>query len=153
MNARFSVGDFRNLPDLSPIHGAISPRLCNIHIDEMGFVLADEKGNAIYDPDALRHILVELVWKANLQGKLPFWALDRINLHIASSPLAFSRVGIGVDVKKSKRLTVSLLQQSMARWNVPVRSPSGAVSGNLLAAAYTCSGRLCTTGAHVSIGG
>jgi hypothetical protein len=110
MDARFSAhfGDSRNLPDLSSIHCAISPTLCNIHIDEMGFVLADEKGNAIVDPDALRHILVELLWKTNLQGKLPFWALDRINFDIASSPLAFSRMGIGVDVKQSKRLKVSL---------------------------------------------
>jgi hypothetical protein len=110
MDARFSAhfGDSRNLPDLSSVHCAISPTLCNIHIDEMGFVLADEKGNPIVDPDALRHILVELVWKTNLQGKLPFWALDRVNFDIASSPLAFSRVGIGVDVKQSKRLKVSL---------------------------------------------
>ena len=110
MNARFSAnfGDSRNLPDLSSLHCAVSPTLCNIHIDEMGFVLADEKGNVIVNPDALRHILVELLWKTNLQGKLPFWALDRINFDIASSPLAFSRAGVGVDVVQSKRLKVSL---------------------------------------------
>ncbi|MGE0760136.1 MAG: hypothetical protein AB7F89_01770 [Pirellulaceae bacterium] len=105
VNPKFSAhfGDSRNLPDLSALHCAVSKYMCNIHIDEMGFVMADAKGNVLTDPDALRHILVELLWKTNLQGKLPFWALDRVNFDIVSSPQHFSRVGVGIDVVQSKR--------------------------------------------------
>lgn len=101
-------GDSRNGPDLSSLHCAVSDHICNVHIDEMGFVMADADGNPIVNPDALRHILVELVWKTNLQGKLPFWALDRVNFDIVSSPLEYSRAGIGFDVVKTKRVRATL---------------------------------------------
>jgi hypothetical protein len=110
MDKKFSshFGDSPNLPDLTSVHWAVSKRMCNVHIDEMGFVVSDAKGNVIVDPDALRHIFVELLWKTDLQGKLPFWALDRINFNIPSSPLDFSRVGVSVDVAEFGSLKIAL---------------------------------------------
>lgn len=97
-----------NAPDLTSIHWAVSKRLCNVHIDQMGFVITDANGNVIVDPDALRHIFVELLWKTDLQGKLPFWALDNVNFVIPSSPNDFSRVGVTVDVAKFGRVNIAL---------------------------------------------
>ena len=105
-SARF--GDSQNLPDLTSVHCAVSERMCNIHIDEMGFVITDASGTRIVDPDALRHIFVELLWKTDLQGKLPFWALDDINFVIPSSPNDFSRVGVSIDVAKFGRVNIAL---------------------------------------------
>jgi hypothetical protein len=105
-SARF--GDSNNLPDLTSMHCAVAKRICNIHIDEMGFVITDASGNVIVDPDALRHIFVELLWKTDLQGKLPFWALDDINFMIPSSPNEFSRLGISIDVAKFGRVNIAL---------------------------------------------
>lgn len=106
LSARF--GDSQNLPDLTSVHCAVSKRMCNVHIDEMGFVVTDAKGNVIVDPDALRHIFVELLWKTDLQGKLPFWALDHVNFTIPSSPNDFSRVGVSVDVAQFGRVKIAL---------------------------------------------
>jgi len=113
MDAGFSshFGDNRNLPDLTSVHCAVSDKICNIHIDEMGFVMTDAKGNVIVDPDVLRHLLIELLWKTNLQGKLPFWALDRVNFDIASSPLNFKPVGIGFDFVQTKRVKATIRGQ------------------------------------------
>jgi hypothetical protein len=105
-SARF--GDSQNLPDLTSVHCAVSKRMCNVHIDEMGFVITDAKGTIIVDPDALRHIFVELLWKTDLQGKLPFWALDDINFVIPSSPNEFSRVGVSIDVAQFGRVNIAL---------------------------------------------
>lgn len=105
-SARF--GDSQNLPDLTSVHCAVAKRICNVHIDEMGFIVTDGKGNVIVDPDALRHIFVELLWKTDLQGKLPFWALDHVNFAIPSSPLDFSRVGVSVDVAQFGPVKIAL---------------------------------------------
>ncbi len=107
-NASARFGDSQNLPDLTSVHCAVSKRMCNVHIDEMGFVVTDANGNVIVDPDALRHIFVELLWKTDLQGKLPFWALDHINFIIPSSPNNFSRVGVSVDVAQFGRVNIAL---------------------------------------------
>ena len=110
MDQNFSAhfGDSFNLPDLTSLHCAVSPTGCNVHIDEMGFVMADQNGNPILNPDFLRHLLVELVWKTNLQGKLPFWALDRVNFDIPSSMNNFARFGLGVDLFQGKRFKGTL---------------------------------------------
>jgi hypothetical protein len=79
-----------------------------VHIDQMGFVVTDGKGTVIVDPDALRHIFVELLWKTDLQGKLPFWALDHVNFIIPSSPNDFSRVGVSIDVAQFGKVNIAL---------------------------------------------
>jgi hypothetical protein len=105
-SARF--GDNMNLPDLSALHCGVSKYGCNIHIDEMGFVMEDAYGNVIVDPDFLRHALVELVWKTNLKGTLPLWALDRVSFDIMSSPQDFSRAGVSIDLIQSDRYKLTL---------------------------------------------
>jgi hypothetical protein len=101
-------GDSPNLPDLSSVHIAVSKWMCNVHIDQMGFVVTDANGTVIVDPDALRHIFVELLWKTDLQGKMPFWALDHVNFIIPSSPNDFSRVGVSIDVAQFGRVNIAL---------------------------------------------
>ncbi len=71
-----------DLPDLSSLHCAIADDTCNIHIDEMGFVMTGRNGDVVVDPDFLRHTLVELLWKTKLKGKIPLWALDRFSFVI-----------------------------------------------------------------------
>ncbi len=97
-----------NSQDVSSLHCAVSPRGCNIHIDEIGFVMEDGDGNLIVNPNALAHILNELVVKTNLRGKLPNWALDRFNFHVASSPLQFSGWGASFDVVQRKNVRVTI---------------------------------------------
>lgn len=101
-------GDNQNLPDLTSVHCAVAKRLCNVHIDQMGFMVRDARGNVIVDPDALRHIFVELLWKTNLQGKLPFWMLDHVNFVIPSSPNEYKRLGISLDVAQFGPVTIAL---------------------------------------------
>lgn len=101
-------GDNQNLPDLTSVHCAVSKRLCNVHIDQMGFVVKDARGNVIVDPDALRHIFVELLWKTDLQGKLPFWMLDHVNFIIPSSPNEYKRLGISLDVAQFGPVNIAL---------------------------------------------
>ena len=101
-------GDNQNLPDLTSVHCAVSKRLCNVHIDQMGFVVKDARGQVIVDPDALRHIFVELLWKTDLQGKLPFWMLDHVNFTIPSSPNEYRRLGISIDVAQFGPINIAL---------------------------------------------
>jgi len=101
-------GDRQDLPDLTSLHCAVSKHGCNVHIDEMGFVMTDARGNIILNPNFLRHTLVELVWKTNLKGKLAQWALDRFSFDIVSTPLDFARAGVSVDLIQSDRYKLSL---------------------------------------------
>ena len=82
----------------------------------MGYVVVDASGAVIVDPDALRHIFVELLWKTDLQGKLPFWALDNVNFVIPSSPNDFSRVGVTIDVAKFGRINIALNGTCSLAW-------------------------------------
>jgi hypothetical protein len=109
-NSRFSAnfGDSMQLPDLSSLHCGISKETCNIHIDEMGFVMTGPTGDIVVSPDFLRHTLVELLWKTKLNGKIPLWALDRFSFVIPSSPNNFSRAGLSFDVVQSKTYKLTL---------------------------------------------
>lgn len=133
---RFSAnfGDRQDIPDLTALHCAVSPYECNIHIDEMGFVMTDTDGNIVVNPDSPRHIGVELLWKTDLQGKVPQWVLDRTSFDIPSTPNDFSRVGVSFDLiqKKNVKLTV--------------RGSCGIHGG------FNCSGTLTLHGKH-NIGG
>src|SRR5690606_8113836 len=118
MNATFSgnFGDDINLPDFSSLHVAVSEdtkstparTLCNVHIDQTGFVMSGPNKSLVVNPDFLRHLVVELLWKTKLKGKLPDWAVDRINLVLPSSHNAFSKVGISFDTLKSEKYTLSI---------------------------------------------
>jgi hypothetical protein len=46
----------------SSVHWQIEPQVCNVHIDRWGFVMKDGDGNSYYSPDAIQHIVDELMW-------------------------------------------------------------------------------------------
>ena len=119
-----------DLPDLSSLHCGISDDTCNIHIDEMGFVMTGPNGDVVVDPDFLRHTLVELLWKTNLKGKIPLWALDRFSFVVPSSPNDYSRAGLSFDLLQSKPYKLTL-------------TGSCTILGG-----FECSGSLTFSGSH-----
>lgn len=58
------------------LHCAVSKTICNVHIDEFGFVGVGPDGEEYVTPEAMRHIVDELVWKAKIRPKL-LRALER----------------------------------------------------------------------------
>jgi len=142
LDGRFSAnfGDNINLPDLSSLHCAVAEdtsatptrTICNIHIDEMGFVMTGPDNEVVVDPDFLRHTLVELLWKTKLKGELPSWAIDRVNLIVPSSPNRYAKVGISFDLAKSKQYKLAI-------------SGSCGLAG---VGGFECSGTMNLTGTH-----
>ena len=109
--ARFTgaFNDPQTLPDMSSLHCAVSNQGCNIHVDEVGFVLQDELGNLVLDADAIQHIVNELLWKTYGKYILPEGLVNRVNLVLPTTSTQFNRVGVSVDAYRTKnlRLTVS----------------------------------------------
>jgi hypothetical protein len=101
-------GDSPILADFSSLHCAVAEDICGIHIDEQGFVMMGPDGAVMVGPDFLRHTLVELLWRTELEGKIPVSALDRFQFIIPSSPNDFSRLGLSFDALQTKtyKLTV-----------------------------------------------
>lgn len=50
------------------LHIAVAPSLCSVHIDTFGFVAIGPNGQKYYNPDAIQHILDELVWQDKFVG-------------------------------------------------------------------------------------
>jgi hypothetical protein len=96
------------VPDLSSLHCAVSIGGCNIHIDETGFVLADESGNPVLDADFLQHLVNELLFKTYAKKILPDGFVDRVNLILPSSYVDYNRVGVSLDLKKTKNYRITL---------------------------------------------
>jgi hypothetical protein len=138
-----NFGDNLDLPDLSSLHCTVwdqkwqkvTHTKCNIHIDDMGFVMAGPDGEPVVNPDFLRHLIVEMGWKIKLGSKLPHWAADRINLIIPSSLNEYSRVGISFNLAKSKQYSLQV-------------SGSCGIFGK-----FDCSGVINLTGTHDLLGG
>ncbi len=107
---RFSAGfgDSMDLPDLSSLHCAVARDACNIHIDQMGFVMTGPNGDPVVDPDFLRHTLVELLWKSKLKGRIPLWVTERFSFVIPSSPNDYSRLGLSLDISPSTTYKLTL---------------------------------------------
>jgi len=111
-NAGRFIGAFPEadvLPDMSSLHCAVSNQGCNIHVDDVGFVLYDDLGNLVVDPDLVQHIFNELIFKTYGKYILPEAVVNRVNLILPSTAVDFNRVGVSVDVYKTKkyRLTVN----------------------------------------------
>jgi hypothetical protein len=107
---RFS-GQFQpstNVPDLSSLHCAVSIAGCNIHIDETGFVVADDKGNPILDADFLQHLVNELLFKTYAKKILPAGFVDRVSLNLPSTANDFNFVGASFDFYRGKKIRVTL---------------------------------------------
>ena len=48
------------------LHCQISASVCNIHLDQYGFVAEGPDGQTYYNPDAVQHIFDELVWATDI---------------------------------------------------------------------------------------
>ncbi|MBS8226704.1 hypothetical protein [Vannielia litorea] len=52
------------------LHVAVSSGICSVHIDTFGFVALGPDGEKIYTPDALQHVIDELLWQDVILGKV-----------------------------------------------------------------------------------
>jgi hypothetical protein len=110
-NAGRFVGAFPEanvLPDTSSLHCAVSNQGCNIHVDDVGFVLYDESGDLVVDPDVIQHLFNELIFKTYGKYILPEAIVNRVNLELPSTANDFNRVGVSVDVYKTKKYRVTV---------------------------------------------
>jgi len=85
--------------DITSLHWAVSPEICNIHIDQGGFTIQVDD-DLIVDPDSVQHILDELLLHDKLQGALPEKlkkVVRRITLIYPSTANGFSRWGPAID--------------------------------------------------------
>ncbi len=110
-SARRFAGAFAentSVPDVSSLHCAVSIGMCNIHIDEMGFVLIDEDGRPVVDADFVQHLVNELIFKTYGKKILPDAMVDRVNLILPNSFVEFNRIGVSVDLYKTKNYRVAV---------------------------------------------
>src|SRR6267143_1557511 len=49
------------------LHCAISKTICNVHLDEFGFVGVGPDGEEYLTPESIRHIIDELFWRAKIR--------------------------------------------------------------------------------------
>lgn len=127
-------GDAMDLPDLSSVHCAIADDICNIHIDQMGFVMNGVNGELVVNPDFLRHLIVELLWKTEARKNLPGWVVDHVNFILPSSYNDYSRIGLSLDAQMTKNAKISL---------------SGTCT---LYGAFECSANVSISGVHDLLG-
>jgi hypothetical protein len=106
-SARFG-DDPSNGLDLSSLHFAVAPDRCNVHIDQIGFVIGSTAGAVIVNPDFAQHLVNELLWKS-LATKVFLKALvDRVSIMLPSSANKYTRAGISADLMKEKNYSVTL---------------------------------------------
>jgi hypothetical protein len=104
--ARFSTPAVRKI-DIRSLHVALTPEACNIHIDEVGFVLRGPNNQLILSPDFLQHMVNELIFKTNLRGVLGEWVTDHFSILVPSSDNHYApTVGIGLELPK-QNLSIS----------------------------------------------
>jgi len=106
---RFGQGRYARKVDITSLHVALTPAACNIHIDNVGFVLRGPRSVVGLDPDFVQHLINELVWKSILRewilGKYgetskALWAVDHLSLMLPSSdteyaPMAGMKLDLG----------------------------------------------------------
>lgn len=98
--ARFGPPPERKI-QISSLHTAITPEACNIHIDDVGFVVRDPQGTVGMSLDFLQHALNELVFKTYLRGALGEWVTDHFSVIVPSSDNAYSpAVGVALDLPR-----------------------------------------------------
>jgi hypothetical protein len=71
------------LPEMSSLHCAVSNQGCNIHVDDVGFVLYDHLGNLVVDLDVVQHLFNELIFKTYGKSVLPEAIVNRAQPRIA----------------------------------------------------------------------
>ena len=94
--------------DLSSLHFAVAPDRCNVHIDQIGFVVGSTAGEVIVNPDFAQHLVNELLWKSLATKVFPDTLVDRVSIMLPSSVNEYSRAGISADLMKQKDYRVTL---------------------------------------------
>jgi len=105
---RFGQGRYARKVDITSLHVALTPAACNIHIDNVGFVLRGPRSVVGLDPDFVQHLINELVWKSILRdwilGKYgetskALWAVDHLSLMLPSSDTGYAPMaGVKLDL-------------------------------------------------------
>jgi hypothetical protein len=98
--------------DITSLHVALTPAACNIHIDNVGFVLRGPRSVVGLDVDFLQHMINELVWKSILRewivGKYgesakALWAIDHLSLMLPSTDTRLAPMaGVKLDLGKAQ---------------------------------------------------
>jgi hypothetical protein len=127
-SSRFGFEDEQSVSfDVTSLHAALGAELCNIHIDQMGFVIRGPYG-VFLDPDFPQHLFNELGLQTGLAPYLGLgigrvlklthlvrtdmgveigdWIARNVNLELPNSRNGY-RPGVGVTVNVTPRLTIS----------------------------------------------
>lgn len=120
MDADPRFGDPVEMPDYTSLHIAVGPGKCNVHIDEVGFVMTGADGKPILNGDFIRHIIDEYLFKTKFRGLFSRWTqeniLDRISINLPSTPVRFNDryrlkdqpVGLTLDIAKGDNYRLSI---------------------------------------------
>jgi hypothetical protein len=120
MDPDMRFGDPVEMPDYSSLHVAVSPGKCNVHIDEVGFVMTGPDGKPVVNPDFIRHIVDEYLFKTRFRGLFSSWTqeniIDRISLNLPSTPVKFNGryrlrdqpVGLTLDIARGDNYRLSI---------------------------------------------
>jgi hypothetical protein len=98
--ARFGVaGTGNGRMDYTSVHAALSEQACNVHIDDMGFVLRGWDGSGGMSPDFLQHLIDELLWKTFAAPEVSRWLGDHLTINLPSSRTGYApMLGLTLDL-------------------------------------------------------
>jgi hypothetical protein len=126
-SARFGENPSDSL-DMSSLHFAVAPDRCNIHIDQIGFVIGATAGEVTVDPDFAQHLVNELLWKSLATKVFPDSLVDRVSIMLPSSANEYSRAGITADLSRQENYRVTLTGSCSTRGDFECSATVG-VSG------------------------
>jgi hypothetical protein len=93
---------YRRKVDITSLHVALTPAACNIHIDNVGFVLRGSRSMVGLDPDFVQHLVNELLLKTILRDWLiekygdtstAVWAVEHLSVMLPSSDMHYAPSG------------------------------------------------------------
>ena len=126
-SARFGENPSDSL-DMSSLHFAVAPDRCNIHIDQIGFVIGATAAEVTVDPDFAQHLVNELLWKSLATKVFPDSLVDRVSIMLPSSANEYSRAGITADLSRQENYRVTLTGSCSTRGDFECSATVG-VSG------------------------
>ena len=99
--------------DITSLHVALTPAACNIHIDNVGFVLRGPRSVVGLDVDFLQHMINERVVKSMALGQWivgkygesakALWAIDHLSLMLPSTDTRLAPMaGVKLDLGKAQ---------------------------------------------------
>jgi hypothetical protein len=106
-------GTYARRIDITSLHVALTPEACNIHIDNVGFVLRGPKSMAGMTPDFLQHLVNELLWKsiameAWKDSPSGLWVIEHLSIILPSSDNRYApMLGLQLD-KGNFQLSLAL---------------------------------------------